>query len=213
MSRAELQLTWCLIFVSPQSRVANNHHQLFPTCYPHPGLMKHDTCRTLVDWPAVSFIFIKTKAPIWLGEYIFPWASTQASPFVALTILKEAVFLKQMSVLAYYNKRINLIQDQNIQRFGYPYISFWTSASSKRRPIRRLVAENVFSALVTAWRLAGIPTSLSPSLVNATTDGVVLDPSEFSRTLGVFPSITATHELVVPKSIPMTWPLTFPELS
>lgn len=98
MSRAELQLTWCFIFVSPQSRVANNHHQLFPTCYPHPAIMRHDTCRTLVDWPAVSFIFIRTKAPIWLGEYIFPWASTQASPFVALTILKEAVFLKQMSV-------------------------------------------------------------------------------------------------------------------
>lgn len=37
--------------------------------------------------PAVSFIFIRTKAPAWLGEYIFPWASTQASPLDARTIL------------------------------------------------------------------------------------------------------------------------------
>lgn len=44
MSRAELQLTWCFFFVSPQSRVANNHHQLSPTCYPHPAIMSHDTC-------------------------------------------------------------------------------------------------------------------------------------------------------------------------
>ena len=29
-------------------------------------------------------------------------------------------------------------------------------------------------------------------------------PSAFSITLGLFPSIIATHELVVPKSIPMT---------
>lgn len=86
----------------------------------------------------------------------------------------------------------------------HTYMSFWTSASSKRRPIKRFVAENVFSALVTACLLAGIPTKRSPSLVNATTEGVVLDPSEFSRTLGVFPSITATHEFVVPKSIPIT---------
>jgi dihydrodipicolinate reductase len=44
--------------------------------------------------------------------------------------------------------------------------------------------------------------------VNATTDGVVLDPSEFSITLACLPSITATQELVVPRSIPITTPLT-----
>jgi hypothetical protein len=37
----------------------------------------------------------------------------------------------------------------------------------------------------------------------ATIDGVVRAPSEFSITLGWPFSITATHELVVPKSIPM----------
>ena len=34
-------------------------------------------------------------------------------------------------------------------------------------------------------------------------------PSEFSMMRGCFPSIMATAELVVPKSIPMTAPLTF----
>jgi len=41
--------------------------------------------------------------------------------------------------------------------------------------------------------------------VNATTEGVVRYPSEFSMTLGVLPSITATQELVVPRSIPIMY--------
>ena len=52
-----------------------------------------------------------------------------------------------------------------------------------------------------------IPTSRSPSLVKATTEGVVLEPSAFSMTRGFLPSITLTQEFVVPKSIPTTWPL------
>ena len=38
----------------------------------------------------------------------------------------------------------------------------------------------------------------------ATTDGVVLVPSVFSKTFACEPSIMATHEFVVPKSIPIT---------
>lgn len=34
-------------------------------------------------------------------------------------------------------------------------------------------------------------------------------PSEFSMILGVLPSMTATAEFVVPRSIPMTGPVTF----
>ena len=70
--------------------------------------------------------------------------------------------------------------------------------------MRRLTAKMVRSGLVTAWRLAGWPTRRSPSSVKATIDGVVRPPSEFSMTLGFLPSMTATHELVVPRSIPMT---------
>src|SRR5215469_9255563 len=61
----------------------------------------------------------------------------------------------------------------------------------------------VFSGLVIAWRLATCPTSRSPVLVKATTDGVVRPPSSLAMTLGSPPSITATQELVVPRSIPI----------
>lgn len=56
---------------------------------------------------------------------------------------------------------------------------------------------------MTACLFAADPTSLYPYFVKAMTDGVVLIPSEFSITLGVCPSIKATQELVVPRSIPM----------
>src|SRR5690606_29415939 len=71
--------------------------------------------------------------------------------------------------------------------------------------MRRLTANIVFSGLVTAWRLAGWPTRRSPSEVKATMDGVVRAPSAFSMTLASLPSMTATQELVVPRSIPITF--------
>jgi hypothetical protein len=74
-----------------------------------------------------------------------------------------------------------------------------------------LLAKTVFYELVMACLFEAAPTSLSPSLVKATTDGVVLAPSEFSITFGTLPSIMATHELVVPRSIPMTTPVFFEE--
>src|ERR1700691_1380430 len=54
-----------------------------------------------------------------------------------------------------------------------------------------------------AWRLATWPTSRSPLLVKPTTEGVVRPPSSLGMTLGSPPSITATTEFVVPKSIPI----------
>ena len=70
------------------------------------------------------------------------------------------------------------------------------------RPMNRLIEKTVFCGLVTAWRLAAWPTSRSPVLVKATTDGVVRAPSEFSRTTGSPPSMTAMQEFVVPRSMP-----------
>jgi hypothetical protein len=87
-------------------------------------------------------------------------------------------------------------------------MSFWVIGSSNVRPISRLMAKSVFSGLVTAWRLADWPTRRSPSWVNATMDGVVRAPSAFSTTRGSLPSMTAMHELVVPRSIPMILPMT-----
>src|ERR1700730_4323038 len=83
-------------------------------------------------------------------------------------------------------------------------MSFCTTSSSNLRPINRLTADRVFCGLVTAWRLAVWPTSTSSSLVKATIEGVVRSPSLFSITRGLPPSIIATHDLVVPRSMPIT---------
>src|ERR1700761_5504029 len=82
-------------------------------------------------------------------------------------------------------------------------LSFSTIGSVYWRPIRRLMAKRVLEGLVTAWRLAGWPTTRSPSSRMPTTDGVVRAPSAFSITFGVLPSMMATHELVVPRSMPI----------
>src|SRR5687768_7892212 len=66
----------------------------------------------------------------------------------------------------------------------------------------RLTERMVRSTLVTAWRLATSPTSTSPDLAKATTDGVVRAPSALAMTVGSPPSRTATTELVVPRSMP-----------
>ena len=83
-------------------------------------------------------------------------------------------------------------------------MSFLTASESNLRPIRRLMAKRVFSGLVTAWRLACWPTRRSPLSVMATIDGVVRLPSELAITTGSPPSMMATQELVVPRSIPIT---------
>src|SRR5947208_13366708 len=66
----------------------------------------------------------------------------------------------------------------------------------------RLTDRIVRSTLVTAWFFADCPTSTSPLRANATTDGVVREPSEFAMTVGSPPSRTETTEFVVPRSIP-----------
>ena len=73
--------------------------------------------------------------------------------------------------------------------------------------MNRLIEKTVFSGLVTAWRLASWPTRLSPFLVNATTEGVSRLPSWLGMTTGSPPSMTATTELVVPRSMPITLPI------
>src|SRR5512141_811689 len=68
--------------------------------------------------------------------------------------------------------------------------------------MKRLIEKTVFCGLVTACLVAIWPTSRSPSLVKPTTDGVVRPPSAVGMTTGSPPSITATTELVVPRSMP-----------
>ena len=53
-----------------------------------------------------------------------------------------------------------------------------------------------------ACRRASWPTSRSPCGVNATTDGVVRDPSALGITVGLPASVAAITEFVVPRSMP-----------
>ena len=69
-------------------------------------------------------------------------------------------------------------------------------------PMWRLTERTVRSGLVMAWRLATSPTSTSPALEKATTDGVVRDPSALGMTTGSPASRVLTTELVVPRSMP-----------
>ena len=65
---------------------------------------------------------------------------------------------------------------------GPPVISYGTIFSSCatslcRRPMKRLIEKIVLSGFVMAWRFATCPTSVSPSFVKATTEGVRRLPS------------------------------------
>ena len=84
-----------------------------------------------------------------------------------------------------------------------------TSGSSNLRPISRFTEYTVLSGFVTACRLATVPTSRSPVLLIATTDGVIRPPSLFAMTTGSPASITATTLFVVPRSMPITFPILF----
>src|SRR6478735_3698305 len=69
-------------------------------------------------------------------------------------------------------------------------------------PIWRFTERIVRSGFVIAWRLATSPTRTSPVLENATTDGVVREPSALGITTGSPASRVETTELVVPRSMP-----------
>src|SRR4051795_13231583 len=85
----------------------------------------------------------------------------------------------------------------------YGTIDSSSCTSASLRPMKRLMEKTVLVGLVTAWRLATVPTRRSPLCVKATTDGVVRPPSAFSMTVGSPASRTAMHEFVGPRSIPM----------
>src|SRR5262245_61637068 len=70
----------------------------------------------------------------------------------------------------------------------------------------RFTAKTVFFGFVSAWRLAIWPTSRSPLAVKPTMEGVVRAPSWLGMTWAAPPSMTATQEFVVPRSMPITLP-------
>src|SRR5437588_3591285 len=89
----------------------------------------------------------------------------------------------------------------------YGTIDSSSRTSASLRAMKRLIEKIVFCGLVTACRLATVPTRRSPEAVNATTEGVVRPPSAFSTTVGSPPSSTAMQLLVVPRSIPIVLPM------
>src|SRR3989344_9306654 len=83
--------------------------------------------------------------------------------------------------------------------YGSHSLSLLTSGSSNFLPINLLTEKIVSLGLTIACLLATLPTIF---LIGLTTEGMVFSPSAECITLGLPPSITATAELVVPKSIP-----------
>ena len=71
----------------------------------------------------------------------------------------------------------------------------------------RLTAKTVLLGVGDGLALGDLPDELLAASVKATIDGVVRAPSALAITSGSPPSITATQELVVPRSIPMTLPI------
>ena len=130
------------------------------------------------------------------------------SPHDAVVDASYLVYLadKSSDNIVNYERSGRSIADK-ADKYGLTPIDFLTSGSVNFRPINRLMANRVRVGLVTACRLAICPTSLSPLSEKATIDGVVLLPSLLGITTGSLPSITATHELVVPKSIPIIFPI------
>jgi len=86
------------------------------------------------------------------------------------------------------------------------------ATSEYLRPMKRLMENTVFLGFVTAWFLAALPTTRSPSARKPTTDGVVRSPSAFTMMVGLPPSNTAIAELVVPRSIPRILLMVYPFL-
>src|SRR3989344_1405491 len=86
--------------------------------------------------------------------------------------------------------------------YSFPSMSTFSSV-----PIFLLMDLMVRDGSMIAWFLATWPTMISSSLT-CTTLGVVLVPSAFGIIVGFPPSITATAEKVVPKSIPIVGPET-----
>src|SRR4051794_27454477 len=80
-------------------------------------------------------------------------------------------------------------------------------------PMWRFTERMVRSTFVTACRLATSPTSTSPFLAKATTEGVVRAPSALAMTVGSPPSSTATTEFVVPRSIPTARAMVLPPVA
>jgi hypothetical protein len=92
---------------------------------------------------------------------------------------------------------------------GFSTLNFGISAL---RPMKRLIEKIVFSGLMMAWLRATRPTSRSEFLLTATTDGTRRSPSAEGMTMAHRPSSQLQLRFVVPRSIPIIFPMIAPIL-
>ncbi len=121
------------------------------------------------------------------------WASSKYAGTVMTAWLTESPRYASASRLSFMSVRAEI----SWAVYSLPSISVVQLV-----PMWRFTDRIVRSGLVIAWRLATSPTSTSPPLEKATTEGVVRDPSLLGMTTGSPASRTATTELVVPRSMP-----------
>src|SRR5262245_42904493 len=78
-----------------------------------------------------------------------------------------------------------------------------TSSLKKYRPIKRLADETVCLGSRMMRCFAALPTSILPPSWKATTEAITRSPFAFARTVGLPSIIAHTHELLVPRSMPI----------
>src|SRR5512135_2761677 len=93
--------------------------------------------------------------------------------------------------------------------YGSLFFAWSTSGEEYLRPISLFIEKIVFSGFVIDCLFAIWPTRRSPLSVIATIEGVVLLPSWLGMTTGSPPCTTETQELVVPRSMPIAFPILF----
>ena len=91
-----------------------------------------------------------------------------------------------------------------VSSYGKRVARSCTTSESYGRPTSRLPPKTVWRGFVSACPLASWPTTSRWRVLSATMEGTVCCPSRDGMTYGL-PSLTiAAHELVVPRSMPIT---------
>mmetsp|Transcript_18895 Transcript_18895/g.49187 ORF Transcript_18895/g.49187 Transcript_18895/m.49187 type:complete len:552 (-) Transcript_18895:17-1672(-) len=122
--------------------------------------------------------------------------------FISVRIIDEISSGKKVSLASPTSTWILGLPSTSTSSNGQLSLSRRTDGSSKRRPIRRLASKMVFFGFMADCVLAACPTRRSSS-EKATYDGVVRAPWSFAMISTLSFWSTATHEYVVPRSMPM----------
>ena len=150
----------------------------------------------------------KYAGTVMTASVIFSPRNASASAFSFCKIIADTSCGEYDSPESSFTRTPSLFPSFSTVYGTRPFV-FETSESSNRRPMKRLMLKTVFFGFVTAWRLASCPTTRSPPFTKPTTDGTVRPPSAELMTVGSPPTIAATTLFVVPRSIPIIFPIWF----